>query len=87
MLKKLKSDYCYRKKFKVSEPFKLLSIYIKKLIFFFKPLAEFGFKKVFFFLNKIKTFCFISGRSRSIFTKFKLSRILLKRFSLDFFFN
>jgi ribosomal protein S14 len=46
--------------------------------YFIKSLSNFVNKFAKYSLSKINNFCIISGRSRSIFSSFRVSRIILK---------
>jgi len=79
LIKNLKKDIRLRGKFLYFENIFLTLRFLKRSDYYFiKNLSKFTKKANPFSLSKINNFCIVSGRSRSVFSKFRVSRILLK---------
>lgn len=82
-LKRYLKNINIRKNFKKTEVlqrvFKFIYIYLQSRIL--KIITQYFFFKSFllsFFKTRIKNFCIVSGRSRGVYRKFKVSRIVFK---------
>ena len=81
MLKTAKRDYNKRNNFKQHEVFFYFLQYINKSDLYKKSLKIFNQQQKYFSKVKIHNFCIITGKARSIFLTFRISRIVLKKIS------